>query len=352
MVLERQSIRAFVEESPDSPAIRVARMDPLDFSTEAAKPPRPDAHAEDVDFDLVVEVKGPAKRARLLIEAKRRYRDGHTVLVVAQTKDELAEFRFAIDQTHSRPFLFHMSTADLSGTDPENAWPLLNFLSLAKAPNEFSVSVPGRPPRWNPVPLVEAPVDSTLATLVLQLRTVARRTSTPLRVPSTFSGSLSHSLGVAAQLLAGAVVSGHWRSAEVVMGSDFPFAVTDGDLFRVDLHVPLQFAVDSVMVSVDRWARLHRVRFSKSDTTSEGHAFRLEPADDGSVDFRRGPWLSTEERQESAEAVMVGDWVALVGDAVVCSAARLDELRVALEELNLHPDKIVRALGSDIPSLT
>ncbi len=49
---------------------------------------------------------------------------------------------------------------------------------------------------------------------------------------------------------------------------------------------------------------------------------------------------------------MVGDWVALVGDAVVCSAARLDELRVALEELNLHPDKIVRALGSDIPSLT
>lgn len=352
MLLERSDVRAFVEDPPDTLSGPGPSLVPIEFDTEES-PVRSwsEADPEEVGFDLAVSIRGRGKLARLRLRAERRYRDGSAVLVVARTADGLAEFRIEIDESRARPLNFHMSSADLEGTDPEVAWPILEFLALLKAPNEFSLGLPGDKPTWTPIPHVEAPGDKALATLVLQLRTVARHTGAPVRVPASFSPELSKSLAVSAQLLAGGVVSGTWKSAEVLVPSNWDAEWTPDRQFLMDLPTPLEFMVGSVRVAVDRWARLYRVRFGTPRVTPDGLVVGLEPAGDDRVEYRRGPWLTPEAQQATADSVIEGDWVAMLGDAVIGWNAQLHDLITELAASELHPDRVVRAVPSDLPAM-
>lgn len=354
MLLERSDVRTFVEDLPAAPSGPGARLVPIEFGTEKS-PTRSwsEAEGEEVSFDLAVSIRGRGKLAHLHLRADRRYRDGSAVLVVARTADSLAEFRIEIDESRSRPFNFHMSTVDLEGTDPEVAWPILEFLALLKSPNEFSLVLPGDKPIWTPLPHADAPGGRTLATLMLQLRTVARHTRAPVRVPGYFSQDLSRSLAVAAQLLAGGVVPGRWKSAEIVVPPTWDAEWTPDRQFAMDLPTPLEFMVGPTKVVVDRWARLYKVRFGKPKPhVSPGErVVRLEPDGDDRVEYRRGPWLTREAQQKTAASVVEGDWVAMLGDAVIGWNAQLPDLIAELSAAELRPDKIVRAVPSDLPAM-
>ncbi len=52
-----------------------------------------------------------------------------------------------------------------------------------------------------------------------------------------------------------------------------------------------------------------------------------------------------------AASIEEGDWVALVGDAMVGSNAQLHVLRAALAASETLPDRIVRAGPSDLPGV-
>lgn len=357
MLLDRPDVRTFVEDTPDTPDTPGRRLASIEFYT-GRLPGSTSAEdqAEEVDFDLAVLIRGRGKLARLKLHAEHRYRDGSTVLVVARTLDGLAEFRLELDQDPSRPFRFHMSVNDLEGANPEEAWPIVEFLALSKAPNEFSLGLPGKEPVWNPIPHAEAPIDRSLASLVLQLRTVARHTGAPVRVPADFSRELSRSLATAGQLIAGGVVSGRWRSAEVLVALGQTPELVAGDLYRMEIHVPLKFKAGEVEVTVDRWARLHQVQFDAPRATPEGLVVHLEPAGDDRVDYRRGPWLTAEEQSDAASAMggglTEGNWVAFLGDAILGSDSTLNGLIQALATSRLRPDRIVRATHSDLPGVS
>lgn len=351
-VLERSDVRTFVEGLSIMPPTRAPSLQSIDFGIDGQLDDlRARSQPEAVDFEFSIAIRGHGKRARLGLHAERRYRVGAATIVQGRTPNGLVELQIGIDPSRPLPYTFHMSTADLAGADPEDAWPVLEFLALSKAPHEFSLGLPGGTPVWNPIPLAEAPIDRSLANLVLQLRTIARRTGAPVHVPASFSAELLHSLDVSVRLLAGAIVSGTWQSAEVVLAHEQAEALTPDDQFRVELHAPLEFEVGPVRVSVDRWARLNRVRFGSPRATAEGVVIRLEPAGDDRVDYRHGPWLTAEEQREMAASIEEGDWVALLGDAVVGSDAQLHVLRAALAASETLPDRIVRAGPSDLPGV-
>jgi len=100
VTLEREDIRAFVEEPLPIGSTQLTRLDPFEFRTEnPSASPIFEGQAEQVDFDLVVEIRARSRRVRLLMHAENRYRDGNAVLVVARTDDGLVDFRFSVDKT-------------------------------------------------------------------------------------------------------------------------------------------------------------------------------------------------------------------------------------------------------------
>lgn len=351
-VLER-NVRTFVEEVPPPNRLRLVpgSVGRFNFATNGPEKALWESYpVEPVDFEVALHIRGRGRRSSLQVKARRRYRQGSAVYVIAEAANGLAEVRFTIDPRRERPYSFHLSTDELEGSNPEDAWQVLHFLSLARSPNEFSITLPDRAPFWTPVPIHEAPVRPSLARSVLQLRTLRRHTGAPFLVPGNFSRQVVHGLDIATQLLAGGMVSAKWESSEIGVAPDQGAAFIVGGHYQIDLHVPLTVTVDGVSASVERWARLRHARVIAIKPDVEETIISLAPGENAGVLYRMGPWLDPGEQQEEPP-LADNDWVAMFGDAIVAASDDLSKLRQELAKSGTRADKIVRAGSTDVPGV-